>query len=210
MDVQTEYDRRLEELTTKRSENALLDRQIDAAETKLTETIAKLDIGKEALSFLEKVANSRRGAMKSKIESILSEAIQLLYGPSYRVEMGYTVKRNRSDMTIEIVRDTPQGEVRRDPMGGTGGGVADTIALPLRMMVLLGSQQTDKVLVPDEPYKHLDPERVEIVADFLKLMSERLGVQLILCSHHRDQMMDKADKSYHVTEENGVSKVTER
>jgi len=209
MSVEAIYQQRVESLKEKRSENALLDRQIESGLVKMEQTIVQLEIGKNALTFLERIANSRRGQMKNRIESVLSEALQLMYGPSYRVEMSYTVKRNRSDMTIEVIRDTPCGEVRRDPMEGTGGGVADTITVPLRLLVLLGSKQTDKVAILDECYKHVDPERVEIVSEFLRILSERLGMQIIICSHH-EQMMDKAEVSYQVSEKDGVSKVLER
>jgi len=209
MSVDVAYKERRDELTRKLNENALLNRQIDDNETKMEQTIIYLTIGQESLTFLEKIANSRRAGMKTKIESVLSEALQLVYGPTYRVEMSYTVKRNRSDMTIEVVRKTPQGEVRRDPTTGTGGGVADTITVPLRLLVLLGSKQTDKVALLDEPYKHVDTERVEIVAEFLKVLSDRLDMQTIVLSHH-EQMQDKADKSYEVSEKDGISKVVER
>jgi len=160
------------------------------------------------MTFLEKVANSRRGSMKTKIESVLTEAIQLLYDKSYRVEMSYTVKRNRSDMRIEIIRDTPAGEVRREPTDGNGGGVADAITVPLRLMVLLGARQTDKIAILDECYKHMDNERIELVGEFIKTITERLSLQIIMCSHHIP-LQDKADRSYHVTDENGKSAVRE-
>jgi DNA repair exonuclease SbcCD ATPase subunit len=208
INVHTLYIQRLDELTRKKNENALLGRQIEDNEKRMLRVIEQLEIGQEALSFLEKVANSRRGSMKAKIESVLSEALQLLYGKSYRVEMNYTVKRNRSDMTIEVIRDTPNGEVRREPTDGTGGGVADSVTVPLRLMVLLGAKQTDKIAVLDECYKHMDNERIELVGEFLKVLAERLEMQIIMCSHHIP-LQDKADMTYHVSDENGVAKVTE-
>jgi Fe-S cluster assembly ATPase SufC len=162
-------------------------------------------LGQEALAFCEELANSRRGAMKGKIETVITEAVRLLYGDSYKVELAYTVKNNRSCLEIEMVRDTPAGEVRRD-MGGFGGGVADTISVPMRLMVLMGSKQTDKVCVLDECWKHIDTERVELVGKFLRLLAERLGMQIILCSHH-EKIQEFADRTYEVSENNGVSKV---
>lgn len=208
MDIHTLYAQRKDELTRKQNENALLDRQIADNENRMLRVIEQLEIGKKALTFLEKVANSRRGSMKAKIEAVLSEALQLLYGKQYRVEMSYTVKRNRSDMTIEVIRDTPQGEVRREPTDGTGGGVADTVTVPLRLMVLLGAKQTDKVAILDECYKHMDNERIELVGEFLKVLAERLEMQILMCSHHIP-LQDKADKAFHVADENGKAKVTE-
>jgi DNA repair exonuclease SbcCD ATPase subunit len=208
MDVLATYTERNNELKRKQNENSLLDRQIDENVKRMDKVIEQLEIGQEALTFLEKVANSRRGAMKSKIESVLSEALQLLYGPTYRVEMSYTVKRNRSDMTIEVIRDTPQGEVRREPTDGTGGGVCDAVTVPLRLMVLLGAKQTDKVVILDECYKHMDNERIELVGEFLKVLTERLEMQILMCSHHIP-LQEKADRSYHVSEEKGLSEVKE-
>ena len=115
------------------------------------------------------------------------------------------MKHNRSFMEIELVRETTRGEVRRD-MDGFGGGVSDVISVPLRLMVIAGSKQSDKVCVLDECYRHVDPERVTLVAEFLDVLSKELGFQIILCSHH-EQMREMADRTYFVSESDGVSAV---
>jgi len=203
--VQQVLDDRKKELARKQAENALLKRQIESCEQKILELAESLQTGKEALAFLEDLANSRRGAMKGKIENIVTEAVQLIYGPSYKIELSYSVKNNRSCLDIEMLRDTASGEVRRD-MGGFGGGMADTISVPLRLMVLMGSRQTDRVCVLDECWKHMDLERVELVGKFLRLLSDKLGIQIVLCSHH-ERIRDFADQTYEVSESGGVSKV---
>ncbi len=157
---------RQEALTRKQTENNLLNRQIVDLESKVLVLVEQLGIAQEGLAFLEDLANSRRGEMKGKIESVVSEALQMIYGPSYSAEMTYSVKRNRSDMVVEMVRKTKAGEVRRD-IDGFGGGVADTISVPLRLMVLMGARQTDRVCVLDECWKHVDPQRVQVVGQFL-------------------------------------------
>jgi len=205
MDARQVLDERKKELARKQSENDLLKRQIESCEQKILELIGNLQIGQEALVFLEDLANSRRGAMKGKIETIVTEAVQLIYGPSYRIELSYSVKNNRSCLEIEMVRSTESGEVRRD-MGGFGGGVADTISVPLRLMVLMGSKQTDKVCVLDECWKHMDLERIELVGKFLRLLADKLGMQIIMCSHH-EKMREFSDMTYEVSETGGVSKV---
>jgi len=196
---------RKKELARKQNENDLLKRQIDAMGKKILELVDSLKLGQEGLAFCEELANSRRGAMKGKIEAVITEAVRLIYGDTYRVELSYSVKNNRSCLEIEMVRDTPAGEVRRD-MSGFGGGMADTISVPLRLMVLMGSKQTDKVCVLDECWKHMDLERVELVGKFLRLLSDRLGMQIIICSHH-EKVREFADRTYEVAENSGVSKV---
>lgn len=205
MQAQEVLEQRTKELTRKQSENDLLNRQIDAMEKKILDLTVNLALGQEGLSFLEELANGRRGAMKGKIESVITEAVQLIYGPSYKVELSYSFKNNRSCLEIEMVRATEQGEIRRD-MGGFGGGMADTISVPLRLMVLMGSRQTDKVCVLDECWKHMDIQRIELVGKFLRLLVDKLGMQIVMCSHH-EQLREFADRTYEVSELNGVSKV---
>jgi len=198
---------RQDTLATKQAENALLERQLQENEEKMLELAEQVGLAQESLAFLEDVANSRRGSMKGKIEDVVTEALQLIYGQKYRVELVYTVKNNRSHLAIEMVRDIPEGEVRRDPTEGAGGGVSDTISVPLRLMVMLGSRQTDKVCILDECWKHVDPERVELVGQFLKVLTERLGIQVLLCSHHIT-MRTYADQTYEVSEIEGRSELS--
>ena len=196
---------RKKELVKKQAENDLLKRQISVMEEKILALAESLQMGQEALQFLEDLANSRRGNMKGKIEKVITEALQLIYGPSYAIELSYGMKNNRSSLEIEMVRDTPAGKVKRD-MEGFGGGVSDTISVPLRLMVLLGSKQTDKVCILDECWKHMDMERIELVGKFLRLLADKLGIQIIMCSHH-EKIQDFADRTFEVSETGGISKV---
>ena len=200
-----ELDTRKKELARKRAENDLLNRQIDTAEARILEMVASLELAKDALGFLTDLADGRRGAMKGKIESVVTEALRLIYGDSYSVELSYSVKNNRSNLDIEMVRKTNAGEVRRD-MGGFGGGVADTISVPLRLMVLVGSRKTDKVCVLDECWKHIDAGRIELVGKFLRALSEQLGMQVIFATHHLP-LQQFADRVYQTSEKDGKSAV---
>jgi ABC-type glutathione transport system ATPase component len=157
------------------------------------------------LAFLTDLADGRRGAMKGKIESVVTEALRMIYGNSYRVELNYAFKNNRSSLEIEMVRETHIGDVRRD-MSGFGGGVADTISVPLRLMVLCGSKQTDKVVILDECWKHIDPGRIELVGKFLRALSEQLGLQVLFATHHLP-LQQFADRVYNTSEKDGKSNV---
>lgn len=205
MTAQQTLEARRKELNRKQAENALLQRQVSEIEGKIVKLVEDLDIGKEALSFLEELANSRRGTMRGRIESVITEALRLIYDDSYRAELVYSVKNNRSHLAIYMVRTTPDGEVRRE-MGGFGGGVADTMSVPLRLMVLIGAKQTDRVCVLDECWKHMDTDRIELVGKFVRLLTDKLGIQVIFCTHHTG-LKDFVDKTYEVSELDGVSSV---
>lgn len=205
MQAQQILQERQAELTRKRNENALMQRQLEALEKKIIELAEKATLAQDALDFLEDLANSRRGAMKGKIENIVTEAMRLIYDDSYSAELTYSVKANRSNLDVEMVRNTAKGEVRRD-MGGFGGGMADTMSVPMRLMVLMGAKQTDKVCILDECWKHIDPHRVELVGKFVRVLADKLGIQTVFLTHH-PLMRDYADRVYEVSENGGKSKV---
>jgi len=187
---------RRKELERKKNENNLIQRQVDDRHVKMKASAADLLLGQEALQFLEDVANSRRGAMRGRIEQIVSEALRLVYSPNFGVELTYDVKNNRSFMDVRVVIQTDIGEVKRT-MEGFGGGVSDTISIPLRLLVLLGSRKTDLICVLDEAYKHAGLDQIENIAQFLSEVSRMLGVQIVLCSHH-EAMYGYADKTFDV------------
>jgi hypothetical protein len=208
MDVAAVLAERREWLTRRRNENALLESQALEQEEFLLSAAEKMQLSTEALEFLEEVANSRRGSIKSRLESILTEALQLVYDKSRSIELTYTVKANRSFLAFEIVRETPNGKVRRVLDGtGSGLGVSDTVSVPLRLLVLLGSKQADRVCVLDESYRHLGNERVPLAAQFLKVLTERLGVQVILLSHH-EALRSDVDAAYEVREGKSSSTIS--
>lgn len=194
------------ELTRKQNENALMMRQINDCETKIEQATSKLAIGLEALRFLEDVANSRRGQIKKRIEDIVTEALRMVYGDEYKIEISYSVKNNRSCLDIDLVKSTAIGEIKRD-IEGFGGGVADTISVPLRLMILFSTKQTDRVVVLDECFKHMDLHRIDRVAEFFRVLAEKLKMQIIMVSHH-EALKSTADRMYQVTESNGKSTVT--
>jgi ABC-type dipeptide/oligopeptide/nickel transport system ATPase component len=203
--VKVEYGSRLKELNRKRAENDLLNRQISSFEQRIMELAEGLMLAKDAQTFLVELADGRRGSMKGKIESVITEAMRLIYGPSYRAELSYSNKNNRSNLEVEMVRDTPLGEVRRD-INGFGGGMADTMSTPLRLMVLVGSKKTDRVCVLDECWKHIDVARIEKVGQFLRVLSDRLKMQILFCTHHL-QLQSVASQVYQISEVDGKSKV---
>ena len=198
---------RNETLISKKAQNTLLNKEIESNNEKISKFESQIKVCKTALEFLEEIANLRRNSIKSKIESILTEAIKMIYGENYKVELTYSFKNNRSNMEIEAVKTTQFGEVRRT-MEGFGGGVSDCIAVPLRLLVLLGSRQTDKVCILDEAFKHVDIDRVDNVAQFIKNISSKLGIQIILLSHH-EVMTGVANKVYQIQDNDGKSLIKE-
>ena len=170
---------------------------IGKKQERILECKTLLETGKESIQVIEDIANSRRETVRKNVEAVASEALHLIYGPEYKMELVYKVRNNRANVEIEVVKQTPDGEIRRE-MDGIGGGVADTVAMPLKLLVLIASGCTDKILLCDEAWKHIDTDRIHKVGEFIESLCKRLQMQVVVLSHH-EIMMDYADNVYHIT-----------
>ena len=181
--------------------------KLDALEKERDATVRNIDARVEAINFIEGVASQERIAVKEKVEKLITDCLHEVYDDSYSVEFDYGVKGNKTSVEISMVRRCADGMVVKRQIDGFGGGVADTIALPLKLIVLLNDGECDKVLVTDEPGKHLDTTRVAKFAKFVQTISHKLGVQIIMSSHW-DVMKDASDTVHRVMLEDSVARVT--
>lgn len=191
------------DLEKRKLENQVFLSQIDKENYDIVENVRKLGCVKDALKIIEGIALEKRNGIKTGIEMIVTESLRSLYGPEYSFDMSYTEKANRSCLEMRVLKQTEMGTVRRQ-MDGFGGGVSDSISVPLRLMVLKGSDTGD-ILILDEAFKHVDGDMVEKVGIFLKTIKEKLGTQIIMVTHHKG-LLQYADKGFELKNENGSVK----
>ena len=184
-------------------ENEMLKRQIEEHYSKISENTRLLGIVKDLMKIIENLALEKRNGLKSGIENVVTEALRVLYGSGYKFEMEYSQKNNRSCLNLYVVQKIKDGAVKRQ-MDGFGGGVSDCISIPLRMMVLKGSETGD-ILILDEAFVHVDRDMPELVGQFLKKISETLGMQIIFSTHH-ERILDFADKGFLIKNVDGEVK----
>lgn len=205
------YENHLEELKkdliVKVAENNKVNSEINRIDNNNIKLFDAIDNGGKAIELIERIASMERMGIKNKIEHVVSDALQMIYGKGHSIEIEYSIKRNRSSVDIYYIKETTEGIVKRS-MGGFGGGVADTIAFPLKLLILLASNISDRIFIADEPGKHIDTERVEKFGEFLKELNNSLQLQLIICTHHQS-LKDYADVVYEVNiDKDNSSKVT--
>ena len=174
------------------------EKRLDLAKKEKDDLMESINTRVEAIDFIERVASEERLEVKDKVESLITSCLHDVYDSSYSIEFSYGIKGSRTAVEVFLVRNCSDGMVIRREIDGFGGGVADTISLPLKLIVLMNDKTFDKILITDEPGKHLDLEKVPRFAKFLKNISEKLGVQIIMSSHHT-AMEDYADSVNQIT-----------
>lgn len=169
-------------------------------------TLHNIDVRVETINFIQSVASQQRIAVKERVEKLITDCLHQVYDESYAVEFDYGIKGNKTSVEINIVRKCTDGMIVKRGIQGIGGGVADTVSLPLKMIVLLNDNEFDNILITDEPGKHLDSNRVIKFAKFIQIISHKLNVQIIMNSHH--QIMDQyADTIHKVSINDSISSV---
>ncbi|MBP5458658.1 MAG: hypothetical protein J6Y62_00575 [Clostridia bacterium] len=163
--------------------------KLEKLEAEKAEILDRMDVCARAVDFVEQVSTEERKGIKEKVEELITSCLHEVFDDSYSVEFCYGVKRSKTSVEVYCTIKCEDGLTVKRQIDGIGGGVADAISLPLKLMVLLNEDKLDRVLVVDEPGKHLSVNHVPRFARFLQTVARRLGVQIIMSSHHAG--MDK-------------------
>jgi len=178
------------------SENKKIHESILSLNTDLIDLKEKESLADDGLTFVETLIYDRRNSLKQNVEKLVTDALVAVYGDGHSLILDYGVKNSRSNVVISVNK---HGVIREldGSGGGMGGGVGDVVSTVAKIIVLHFTNKVDKFLLADEPGKHLNEERAISFGEFLKKISEKLKIQLIVCSHHNVIKMG-ADKSYEI------------
>ena len=164
-----------------------------------------VEVVDSSIRLIEEIVSGRRNKMKGSIESIITEALKAIYGDELSISLEYSTKNNRSFVEIRLLKLTPAGIVSRKH-GGFGEGVADTICVPLKLLILAKEPAVDSVLLVDEGFKNMDNVRIAKVGQLMRDISRELNVQIIMCSHHK-KLIEYAETVNDVTDVDGIAQV---
>ncbi len=116
--------------------------------------------------------------------------------------------RNKTPVVDFIIRSTLENEpLDTDILEARGGGLAATVGFLLRVVVLLlSADKTDTVLVLDETFAHVSAEYEPRLAEFIRELVDKTGVQVLMVTHS-EAFSDAADVRYRFSLDNGLTRV---
>lgn len=198
MDLRTELDRlHKAELQYEYASNKL-SRTLDGIEDR-----ERLLVEQEAAQeVIRKAAIETQTVLAQHIGNIVSQALAAVYPNPYRLECRFVARRNTSECDLILV-DEKGNEYH--PLDSVGGGVADVVSTALRIAYLLLSNKR-RILVLDEPAKHLSAQYRPNFSAMLRMLTADLGITTIMVTHF-PEMAEVADQIFTVTQTAGVSKV---
>lgn len=192
-----------------KGQEELLQQQQAKLETQLADLLSKNTMYELEQVLLQKTSEFARAQIKSHIEDIVTNALQVVFQQDLGFQILFDIKAGNPTAEFQVVSKTADGILAVPPEDARGGGVVDVVSLALRLAVLqLIRPVIEGPLILDEPGKHVSEEYIQNLGYFLKEFSQKTGRQIIMITHN-GHLAEIADKSFRVSQRNGISEVVE-
>lgn len=167
---------------------------------------AQVELHSQVLAVLTSVGEARQESAQRQVEELVTRGLQTIFGEnlSFHLVPGERAGQATLDFIIRseytagdeagvnadapLIIDTPVLEAR-------GGGMAVVVAFMLRLVVLLLTPAARRILFLDESFAHVSAEYRPRLAEFLREVADKAGVQIVMVSHD-PEYEDVADTSY--------------
>lgn len=167
--------------------------QLDQSQLMKYKYQRKLEATEKVQLLIQTAAHKIESSIAYHLSDLVNTPLQALF-PGNVFDIEFTTKNNSSHAAITVEK----GGSKQAPLDSAGGGLADVVALGLRLAVW-SMGKTANLLCLDEPAKNLDVVRSPIMTQLLKDISDQLKVQVLMSTHKEDQI-DSADKIYKVVQ----------
>lgn len=187
-------------------------RSVAVAGQNLTREIADLQtqiaLHDKAAGLLTKIGEDRQLAAQQQIEALVTQGLRTIFGEELTFHLVQQVRGKRPEIDFLVRSRLDDGTiVDTDVMDARGGGLAATVGFLLRLVVLLLSRnRQETVLFLDETFAHVSAEYEPRLADFLRELVDKTGVQVIMVTHS-DAFSENADTRYRFELHDGVTRV---
>ena len=184
------YRRKLDELKARRK---LLREDLESTERLLGMCEDESDDLLKARVLIQEAALVTQQTLQLHLSGIVTAALQAVWKDSdldFRVT--FETKNNRTVCLLEV----GEGGVYNAPLDVRGGGLIDVASFALRAS-FWSLDRTRPVMILDEPMKNLSPKLKPAVVEMIRMVSDKLGMQVIMVTHGA-AFVDQADKVFEV------------
>jgi ABC-type uncharacterized transport system YnjBCD ATPase subunit len=179
-------------------EAAVIGRQGKAAQLEVARMRESLELHNKVLGVLTSVGEARQESAQRQVEGLVTRALQTIFDENLSFHLVPDVKGNQA--TVDFMLRSRYGDLEIDTpvMEARGGGMAAVVGFVLRLVVLLLTPGARRVLFLDESFGMVSAEYEPRLAEFLRQVADKAGVQIVLITHST-AYSDLADTSYELS-----------
>lgn len=189
-------------LNKKQAQKEYVQNEIQNLELELKQQKVLFLQEQKALEFIKEVALQTQGQLEFQLSDMVSAGLNTVFDQAYEFVVKFELRRDKTECDLFFKK---QDELV-DPLLFSGLGAADVAAFALRCASWSMVNKYRNTLLLDEPFKHLSVNHHERAGTLVKMISKKLGLQIIMITHS-EIMSRHADKIYKVTMQNNISKV---
>ncbi|WP_078426996.1 ATPase [Alkalihalobacterium alkalinitrilicum] len=187
----------------------LLTEQLEEKLNSLDQYYETKETYEKARVLLQQSAEYAREQAKQQIESLVTNALQFIFGPLFAFQIEIEEHGNKPVAEFYVVSDYEGIKVKTKPQEARGGGVVDIVTLALRVALIETTEpKMEGPILLDEPGKHVSGEYVLYLYEFLKSISTMFNRQIIMITHNQ-HLAQSGDQAYYVDIRDGISEVNQ-
>lgn len=131
-------------------------------------------------SHVQHIAKDCQQRVHERIAAVVSKCLAAVFDDPYTFQIQFVQRRGKTDAKLVFSR----GGLEVDPLEAAGGGPVDIAVVALRLACVLCSRpKLRRLLVLDEPFKHLAADLHPLAARMLMELSKETKTQIILVTH---------------------------
>lgn len=155
----------------------------------------------EALVTIQRASKLTQNSLSSHISGIVTKALMTVFENPYEFKTNFVERRNTTEADLILYKEGNEYSI----LESSGYGVADICSFALRVAYIILSGKR-RLLVFDEPFRHLDEERQPYAAQLVNQLSEELGIQFIIATHS-GTFYAECENIFVVTNKKGEAKI---
>ena len=176
---------KINELKSIVEKNTFLKDSLESKREKIQQDIKKINDNNKILlelkEFLLTVSANYRDQLCNLFASLVTEALSSIFEKDIRFKINLYSYRNEPAIDISVIED----ELEIDPQKSCGGGLNDIISFVIKI-IFIHLKKSSKIIILDEPLKFLSRDYIEQSSNFIRDISKRMNIQIILVSHKPD------------------------
>lgn len=161
----------------------------DAEKKEISRIEQEIKSLEEVQQIVQTAAAEIEQRVHKQIATVVSRCLSAVFGKdAYQFEIKFLKKRGKTEALLTFFRN---GEYV-DPLTAAGGGVVDIGSFALRVTSILSAvPRLRRLVVLDEPFRHLAVELRPVAIQLLRKLSKELKVQFIVVSHfHKSELAE--------------------
>jgi len=189
-------------LEQKKGQLFQINSSISKSESEIFELDQYIEDIERARLIIQNTAKETQNQLTYRISNLITTCLESIFPDPYEFDLDFVIRRNKTEADMNFVK----GEDKFHPMTASGGGVVDLVSFILRPICYsLQNPKSRNAIIYDEPLKFLSKDLLEKANEMIQMLSEKLGLQMIIVTHLTEL---EGDRVFNVLKQrNGESKI---